>query len=150
MDSGRDARALVACVRHTRGNAQWLFLRLHAAGLAYQSNAFVNWDPVDGTVVANEQVWRARLPSRGSRRVCVCVCGGGRLQVGADGRSWRSGALIEQRIMRQWCVRRVGGAVAAIDALQVPPNHGVRRTASRGPGVSDGVARQGQDAAGKT
>ena len=35
---------------------QWLFLRMFKAGLAYQKDAFVNWDPVDNTVLANEQV----------------------------------------------------------------------------------------------
>jgi leucyl-tRNA synthetase len=56
---------------------QWLFLRLHAAGLAYQKDGFVNWDPVDKTVLANEQV-------------------------DATGHSWRSGALVERRKLRQW------------------------------------------------
>lgn len=56
---------------------QWLFLRLHAAGLAYQRLSYVHWDPVDRTVLANEQVL-------------------------ADGTSWRSGARVEQRTMRQW------------------------------------------------
>jgi leucyl-tRNA synthetase len=59
---------------------QSLFLRLHRAGLAYQTEAAVNWDPVDETVLANEQV-------------------------DAQGRSWRSGALVEQRKMRQWFFR---------------------------------------------
>ena len=44
---------------------QWLFLRMFKAGLAYQKDAFVNWDPVDNTVLANEQVL--------SRRWCVRV-----------------------------------------------------------------------------
>ncbi len=38
---------------------QWLFLRMLKSGLAYQKDAAVNWDPVDNTVLANEQVWTA-------------------------------------------------------------------------------------------
>ena len=56
---------------------QWLFLELFDGGLAYRKNATVNWDPIDQTVLANEQV-------------------------DADGKSWRSGALVEQRQLNQW------------------------------------------------
>ena len=56
---------------------QWIFLEFFAAGLAYQKEAAVNWDPVDQTVLANEQV-------------------------DSQGRSWRSGALVERRLLRQW------------------------------------------------
>ncbi|MGI9346200.1 MAG: leucine--tRNA ligase [Gammaproteobacteria bacterium] len=58
---------------------QWLFTKLLAAGLAYQKTAAVNWDPVDQTVLANEQV--------------------------QDGRGWRSGALVERREISQWFLR---------------------------------------------
>lgn len=64
---------------------QWLFLELHAAGLAYQADATVHWDPVDLTVLANEQV-------------------------DANGRSWRSGAIVEKRKMRQWFFRSASSA----------------------------------------
>ncbi|MBE9099515.1 leucine--tRNA ligase [Vacuolonema iberomarrocanum] len=59
---------------------QWIFLEFLKAGLAYRKEASVNWDPVDQTVVANEQV-------------------------DADGRSWRSGALVEKRMLEQWFLK---------------------------------------------
>ena len=71
---------------------QWLFLELFDAGLAYQKEATVNWDPVDQTVLANEQV-------------------------DADGRSWRSGALVEQRLLRQWFLKITNYADALVDDL---------------------------------
>ena len=71
---------------------QWLFLEMHAGGLAYQKDATVNWDPVDQTVLANEQV-------------------------DADGRSWRSGALVEKRDLRQWFLRITNYADALLDDL---------------------------------
>ncbi len=55
---------------------QWLFVRLLKKGLVYKKNAAVNWDPVDQTVLANEQV--------------------------IDGRGWRSKALVERREISQW------------------------------------------------
>jgi leucyl-tRNA synthetase len=58
---------------------QWLFTRLFKKGLAYKKNAVVNWDPVDQTVLANEQV--------------------------VDGRGWRSGALIERKEISQWFIK---------------------------------------------
>ena len=59
---------------------QWLFLELMEGGLAYRKNATVNWDPVDQTVLANEQV-------------------------DSEGRSWRSGAVVEQRQLNQWFLK---------------------------------------------
>ena len=58
---------------------QWLFTRLMKNGLAYKKMAEVNWDPIDQTVLANEQV--------------------------IDGRGWRSGALVERREIPQWFLR---------------------------------------------
>ncbi len=71
---------------------QWLFLELFDGGLAYRKNATVNWDPIDQTVLANEQV-------------------------DADGRSWRSGALVEQRQLNQWFLRITDYAQALLDDL---------------------------------
>lgn len=59
---------------------QWIFLEFFKSGLAYQKEAAVNWDPVDQTVLANEQVDSA-------------------------GRAWRSGALVEKRLLRQWFLK---------------------------------------------
>ncbi len=59
---------------------QYLFLKLFEHGLAYQKTATVNWDPVDHTVLANEQV-------------------------DAEGKSWRSGAKVEQRELKQWFLK---------------------------------------------
>ena len=59
---------------------QWIFLQMWHMGLAYQQEALVNWDPVDQTVLANEQV-------------------------DSQGRSWRSGALVEQKLLKQWFLR---------------------------------------------
>jgi leucyl-tRNA synthetase len=59
---------------------QWIFLQFFAAGLAYQKEAAVNWDPIDQTVVANEQV-------------------------DSEGRSWRSGAIVERKLLRQWFLK---------------------------------------------
>ncbi|RMH35395.1 MAG: leucine--tRNA ligase [Gammaproteobacteria bacterium] len=58
---------------------QWLFTKMMEKGLAYKKNAVVNWDPVDQTVLANEQV--------------------------IDGKGWRSGAPVERREIPQWFLR---------------------------------------------
>ncbi len=70
---------------------QWLFTRLMQKGLAYRKAAVVNWDPVDNTVLANEQV--------------------------VDGRGWRSGALVEQREISQWFLRISEYADELLDGL---------------------------------
>lgn len=59
---------------------QWIFLQFYKAGLAYQKEATVNWDPIDQTVLANEQV-------------------------DSEGRSWRSGAKVERKQLRQWFLK---------------------------------------------
>jgi leucyl-tRNA synthetase len=71
---------------------QWLFLQFLESGLAYQKEATVNWDPVDQTVLANEQV-------------------------DSEGRSWRSGALVEKRRLRQWFLKITAYAGQLLDDL---------------------------------
>jgi leucyl-tRNA synthetase len=70
---------------------QWLFLRLLKKGLVYKKNAVVNWDPVDQTVLANEQV--------------------------IDGRGWRSGALVEKKEIPQWFLKITDYADQLLDDL---------------------------------
>ncbi|HTO81960.1 MAG TPA: class I tRNA ligase family protein, partial [Methylomirabilota bacterium] len=69
-------REIATCHPGYYGHQQRLFLEFLAAGLVYRKEAFVNWDPVDQTVLANEQV--------------------------IDGRGWRSGALVEKKLLSQW------------------------------------------------
>ncbi|MEW6764917.1 MAG: leucine--tRNA ligase [Pseudomonadota bacterium] len=73
------SRELTTCLPDYYRWEQWLFTRLMKKGLAYKKTAVVNWDPVDQTVLANEQV--------------------------IDGRGWRSGALVERREIPQWFIR---------------------------------------------
>jgi leucyl-tRNA synthetase len=95
---------------------QALFVRLHAAGLVYRAEAAVNWDPVDKTVLANEQV-------------------------DTNGRSWRSGAIVERRSMTQWFVRitaRADQLLGALDELHDWPK-AVRELQRLWIGRSDGA-----------
>jgi leucyl-tRNA synthetase len=74
---------------------QWFFLELFRKGLVYKKTALVNWDPVDQTVLANEQV--------------------------IDGKGWRSGATVERRLIPQWFLRITDYAeelLAGLDALE--------------------------------
>ncbi len=73
------SRELATCEPDYYGHEQALFLDLLAAGLVYRKASAVNWDPVDMTVLANEQV--------------------------VDGRGWRSGAPVERRNLSQWFLR---------------------------------------------
>ena len=70
---------LATCAPDYYRHEQKMFLDLLEAGLAYRKESWVNWDPVDGTVLANEQV--------------------------IDGRGWRSGAEVERRLLAQWMFR---------------------------------------------
>lgn len=73
-------REVATCAPDYYKWTQWSFLQFLKAGLAYQKEAAVNWDPVDQTVLANEQV-------------------------DSEGRSWRSGAKVERRLLRQWFLK---------------------------------------------
>ncbi len=73
------SRELATCRPDYYRWEQWFFTRLYEKGLVYKKMATVNWDPVDQTVLANEQV--------------------------IDGRGWRSGALVERREIPQWFIR---------------------------------------------
>jgi len=84
-------RELATCDADYYRWEQWLFTRLMEKGLAYRAKATVNWDPVDRTVLANEQV--------------------------IDGRGWRSGALVEKREIEQWFVRITAYAQELLDAI---------------------------------
>ena len=70
---------------------QWFFTQLYERGLVYKKMATVNWDPVDQTVLANEQV--------------------------IDGRGWRSGALVERREIPQWFIRITAYAEELLEGL---------------------------------
>jgi leucyl-tRNA synthetase len=85
------SRELATCEPDYYGHEQALFLDLHAAGLVYRKESAVNWDPVDMTVLANEQV--------------------------IDGRGWRSGALVEKKKLSQWFLRITDFADELLDGL---------------------------------
>jgi leucyl-tRNA synthetase len=72
---------------------QWIFLKFYEGGLAYQKDGLVNWDPIDQTVLANEQV-------------------------DGDGRSWRSGAIVEKKALKQWYFKITDYAEQLLDDLE--------------------------------
>ncbi|WP_164155445.1 leucine--tRNA ligase [Sandarakinorhabdus rubra] len=86
------SRELSTCEPDYYGQEQALFLDMLAAGLVYRRESAVNWDPVDMTVLANEQV--------------------------IDGRGWRSGALVERRKLNQWFLRITDFAEDLLDGLK--------------------------------
>lgn len=84
-------RELATCEPEYYGHEQALFLKLYAAGLVYRKESAVNWDPVDMTVLANEQV--------------------------IDGKGWRSGAPVERRKLSQWFLKITDFADELLDGL---------------------------------
>jgi leucyl-tRNA synthetase len=86
------SREIATCLPDYYRHQQKLFLDFLKKGLAYRKSSKVNWDPVDHTVLANEQV--------------------------IDGRGWRSGALVEQRELTQWFFKITQYADELLEALQ--------------------------------
>lgn len=84
-------REFATCDKEYYRHQQRLFIELFNAGLVYRKKSKVNWDPVENTVLANEQV--------------------------VDGRGWRSGALVEQKELSQWFFKTTYFADELIDAL---------------------------------
>jgi leucyl-tRNA synthetase len=84
-------REFATCDPDYYKHQQRLFIEFYKAGLVYRAEADVNWDPVDGTVLANEQV--------------------------IEGRGWRSGALVERRKLSQWFFKITAYADELLSAL---------------------------------
>ncbi|HSX64172.1 MAG TPA: leucine--tRNA ligase, partial [Pseudoxanthomonas sp.] len=89
------SREFATCNPDYYVHEQRMFVRLLRKGLAYRKNSVVNWDPVDQTVLANEQV--------------------------IDGRGWRSGAIVEKREIPQWFLRITDYAQELLDGLDDLP-----------------------------
>lgn len=93
------SREIATCDPSYYAEQQRIFTDLHAAGLVYRKESEVNWDPIDNTVLANEQV--------------------------IDGRGWRSGALVERRKLSQWFFKITDFAeelLAGLDGLDRWPD----------------------------
>ncbi len=86
------SRELTTCDPSYYRWEQWFFIHLYKHGLVYRKSALVNWDPVDQTVLANEQV--------------------------VDGRGWRSGAMVEQRRIPQWFLKITAYADELLTGLE--------------------------------
>jgi leucyl-tRNA synthetase len=92
MGFGYDwSREIATCHPDFYRHQQKIFLDFLAAGLAYRKESWVNWDPVENTVLANEQV--------------------------IDGRGWRSGAIVEKRLLAQWSLRITAFTEELLDAI---------------------------------
>jgi leucyl-tRNA synthetase len=89
------SREFATCMPSYYVHEQRMFVRLMKQGLAYRKNSVVNWDPVDQTVLANEQV--------------------------IDGRGWRTGALVEKREIPQWFLKITDYAQELLDGLDHLP-----------------------------
>lgn len=89
------SREFATCQPDYYVHEQRMFVRLMKKGLAYRKNSVVNWDPVDQTVLANEQV--------------------------IDGRGWRTGAVVEKREIPQWFLKITDYAQELLDGLDTLP-----------------------------
>ncbi len=89
------SREFATCRPDYYVHEQRMFTRLMKKGLVYRKNSVVNWDPVDQTVLANEQV--------------------------IDGRGWRSGAVVEKREIPQWFLKITAYAQELLDGLDTLP-----------------------------
>lgn len=109
------SREIATCKPEYYRWEQWFFTQLYEKGLVYRKKSTVNWDPVDQTVLANEQV--------------------------IDGRGWRSGALIEQREIDQWFLRITAYADELLEELKNLPGwpHQVRTMQENWIGRSEGL-----------
>jgi leucyl-tRNA synthetase len=109
------SREIATCHPEYYRHEQKMFLDFLKAGLAYRKESWVNWDPVENTVLANEQV--------------------------IDGRGWRSGALVEKRLLSQWFLRITRYAedlLASLKTLERWPDR-VRLMQENWIGRSDGA-----------
>ena len=109
------AREIATCKPEYYRWEQWFFTQLYEKGLVYRKKSTVNWDPVDQTVLANEQV--------------------------IDGRGWRSGALIEQREIDQWFLKITAYADELLEEIGKMPGwpQQVRTMQENWIGRSEGV-----------
>ena len=90
IDWGRE---ISTCSKEYYKHQQKIFIDLYKKNLIYKKDSFVNWDPIDNTVLANEQV--------------------------IDGKGWRSGAIIEKRKLSQWFLRITAFAEELLEDLEV-------------------------------
>jgi len=86
-------REILTCSSDYYRHEQKIFLDFLKEGIAYRKESFVNWDPIEGTVLANEQV--------------------------IDGKGWRSGALVERRKLSQWFLKITDFAQNLLDDLSL-------------------------------
>ena len=108
-------RELATCSPDYYRWEQWFFTKLYEKGLVYKKTSVVNWDPVDQTVLANEQV--------------------------IDGKGWRSGATVERREIPQWFLRITDYADELLNDLEKLPGwpDAVRTMQTNWIGRSEGV-----------
>ncbi|MDR3031354.1 MAG: leucine--tRNA ligase [Holosporales bacterium] len=90
-------REISACSKEYYSQEQKIFLDLYKKGLIYRKKSYVNWDPIDQTVLANEQV--------------------------IDGKGWRSGAVIEKKMLEQWSVKITDYAEELLEGLKDLEGH---------------------------